>query len=112
MLAALIGEQFEHGPLSGPPVPVRRSLLVVPMKTVTTIVEVVRPSLAVIVIVAWPCCPGAAVIVSVRLAPLPPRTIPVSGSRLRFEELAGMAIPAAAVKWIVPLAAFPTPHPP
>ena len=47
----------------------------------TKVVEVVvTPSLTVTVIVVWPLCSGSGVIVTVRLAPLPPNAMAVSGT--------------------------------
>ena len=46
-----------------------------------------RPSLTVSVMVAVPVCPAAGVIVTVRLAPVPPNTMLALGTRVRFDEL-------------------------
>ena len=46
------------------------------------------PSLTVIVIFATPVCPAAGVTVTVRLPPLPPNTIPLSGTTAVLSELA------------------------
>jgi hypothetical protein len=58
-------------------------------ETVTTNVSdaINTPSLTVTVIVAAPVWPGAGVTVTERLAPVPPKTIFTSGTRVGFEEL-------------------------
>ena len=47
-----------------------------------------EPSLTVTVIVAVPDCPTAGVTVTVRLAPLPPKTTLATGAKVGFEEAA------------------------
>jgi hypothetical protein len=67
-------------------------------------------------IVALPLWAGAAVIVTVRLAPLPPNTMPLAGTSVVFDELPPRlrASPStsATVRFIVPLALAPTHWPP
>src|SRR3954466_9736890 len=46
------------------------------------------PSVTVIVIVELPLCPAAGVMVTVRLAPLPPKTILLVGARVGLDDCA------------------------
>ena len=55
------------------------------------------PSVTVSVMVAFPYCPAAGVTVTVRLAPLPPRAMLLTGTRLVLEEAAATVRLAAAV---------------
>jgi hypothetical protein len=57
--------------------------------TVTTkfVLTVNSPSLTLTVIVAVPLCPAVGVTATVRLAPLPPTTMLLNGTKLRFDEL-------------------------
>ena len=56
-----------------------------------------EPSLTRRVIVAAPDLPGAGVTVTVRVAPLPCRTMPLSGKRLKSDDIALTVSLAAAV---------------
>jgi len=63
----------------------------VPTKRVLTdrrklLFAVYWPSLTLTVIVAVPVCPAAGVTVTVRLAPLPPKTILLKGTRVGLDE--------------------------
>src|SRR6266850_3343535 len=58
---------------------------VLTVKTNVSLAEF-APSLTVMVMVDVPVCPEAGVIVTVRLAPLPPKTMLLVGTRLRLDE--------------------------
>jgi len=72
-------------------VPLRASLFAVPTLMVRSRVAFSAPSLTLSVMTAVPLCLATAVIVSVRLASLPPITIPLFGTSMAFDALETLA---------------------